>query len=66
MLPDSRRQTTRQRRWSIGQEWDSDDSSNPSDEFDGMVDDVRFYNYALSYDEVAWLGGRTEPFDKPF
>jgi len=53
-------------RWSIGQEWDSSDSSEPSDEYEGMVDDVRFYNYALSYDEVAWLAGRTEPFDKPF
>ncbi len=49
--------------WSIGQEWDD---SDPSDEYEGMVDDVRFYNYALSYDEVAWLAGRTEPFDKPF
>ena len=55
-----------QTRWSIGQEWDSSDSSDPSDEFDGMVDDVRFYNYALSYDEVSWLVGRTEAFDKPF
>jgi hypothetical protein len=53
-------------RWSIGQEWDSSDSSDPSDEYEGMVDDVRFYNYALSYGEVAWLAGRTEPFDKPF
>ncbi|MCH7557974.1 MAG: discoidin domain-containing protein [Planctomycetes bacterium] len=53
-------------RWSIGQEWDSSDSSDPSDEFDGTVDDVRFYNYALSPAEVAWLTGRTEPFDKPF
>ena len=40
--------------------------SRPSDEYDGMVDDVRFYNYALSLGEVAWLAGRTEPFDKPF
>ncbi len=50
-------------RWSIGQEWDP---PNPSDEFEGMVDDVRFYNYALSLGEVAWLAGRTGPFDKPF
>jgi hypothetical protein len=50
-------------RWSIGQEWDP---PNPSDEFEGMVDDVRFYNYALSLSEVAWLAGRTLPFDKPF
>jgi len=53
-------------RWSIGQEWDSSDSSDPSDEYEGMVDDVRFYNYALSEGEVAWLAGRTQPFDKPF
>ena len=50
-------------RWSIGQEWDP---PVPSDEYEGMVDDVRFYNYALSLGEVAWLAGRTEPFDKPF
>ncbi len=55
-----------QTRWSIGQEWDSSDSSDPSDEYEGMVDDVRFYNYALSLGEVAWLAGMTEPFDKPF
>jgi hypothetical protein len=30
------------------------------------VDDVRFYNYALSEGEVAWLAGKTQPFDKPF
>ncbi|MFB0552995.1 MAG: LamG domain-containing protein, partial [Phycisphaerae bacterium] len=53
-------------RWSIGQEWDSSDSSNPSDEYEGAVDDVRFYNYPLSEGEVAWLAGRTQPFDKPF
>ncbi len=53
-------------RWSIGQEWDSSDSSDPSDEYEGMVDDVRFYDYPLSEAEVAWLAGRTQPFDKPF
>ncbi len=51
-----------QARWSIGQEWDS----SPSDEFRGMVDDARFYNYALSGAEIGWLTGRTQPFDKPF
>jgi hypothetical protein len=50
-------------RWSIGQEWDP---PNPSDEYEGMVDDVRFYNYALSLGEIGWLAGMTEPFDKPF
>ncbi|UCE47018.1 MAG: LamG domain-containing protein, partial [Phycisphaerales bacterium] len=52
-----------QTRWSIGQEWDD---SNPSDFYTGMVDDVRIYNYPLSYAEVAGLAGRTQPFDKPF
>jgi hypothetical protein len=41
-----------------------DEGSNAG--WDGLIDDVRIYNYALSYDEVAWLAGRTEPFDKPF
>jgi hypothetical protein len=49
-------------RWSIGQEWDS----SPSDEFNGTVDDVRFYSYALSRAEVVWVMGHTQPFDKPF
>jgi len=49
-------------RWSIGQEWDT----NPSDFYTGAVDDTRFYDYPLSEGEVAWLAGKTEPFDKPF
>jgi hypothetical protein len=49
-------------RWSIGQEWDT----NPSDFYNGEVDDARIYDYALSEGEVGWLAGRTEPFDKPF
>jgi len=32
----------------------------------GVIDDVRVYDYAVSDAEVAWLGGRTKPFDKPF
>jgi len=50
-------------RWSIGQEWDNTVASNF---LEGMVDDARIYDYALSLEEVAWLTGRTEPFDKPF
>ncbi len=50
-------------RWSIGQEWDD---STPSNFYTGAVDDARIYDYALSEGEVAWLTGRTEPFDKPF
>ena len=34
--------------------------------FDGVMDDVRIYDYALSDGEVGWLSGRTQPFDKPF
>ena len=49
-------------RWSIGQEWDT----GPSDFYTGAVDDARFYDYALSAGEVAWLVGKTQPFDKPF
>jgi len=49
--------------WSIGQEWDT---GGTSDFLIGTVDDARIYNYALSLEEVAWLAGRTEPFDKPF
>ncbi|MHC4143989.1 MAG: LamG domain-containing protein [Planctomycetota bacterium] len=36
-------------RWSIGQEWDS----GPSNFYMGMVDDVRFYNKALTAEEIA-------------
>jgi len=38
-------------RWSIGQEWDS----GPSDFYVGMVDDARFYDVALTADEVKEL-----------
>jgi len=34
--------------------------------FMGLIDDVRIYNRALTHEEVAWLAGRTKPFDKPF
>jgi len=37
-----------------------------SNEFLGMIDDVRIYDRALSWAEIAWLGGVTEPFDEPF
>jgi hypothetical protein len=42
---------TTEARWSIGQEWDS----SPSDFYVGMVDDCRFFNKALTPDEVAEL-----------
>lgn len=38
-------------RWSIGQEWDS----SPSDFYVGMVDDARFYNAALTAEQVKEL-----------
>ena len=34
--------------------------------FMGLIDDVRIYDRALTQEEIAWLAGRTEPFDKPF
>jgi len=34
--------------------------------FMGQIDDVRIYERALSQEEIAWLAGRTQPFDKPF
>ncbi|MBL7185238.1 MAG: discoidin domain-containing protein [Phycisphaerae bacterium] len=34
--------------------------------FNGQIDDVHIYDYALSPAEVASLAGRTKPFDKPF
>jgi len=41
--------------------------NNEWDQFyEGMIDEVRLYDYILSYGEAAWLAGRTEPFDKPF
>lgn len=50
--------------WSIGQEWDAGPTA--SNFLSGTVDDVRIYDYGLSYSEVAGLAGRTLPFDKPF
>jgi hypothetical protein len=43
---------TTETRWSIGQEWDD---SSPSDFYVGMVDDARFYNVALTPDEVKQI-----------
>jgi len=34
--------------------------------FSGSLDEVRIYERVLSQDEIAWLAGRTKPFDKPF
>jgi len=43
---------TTETRWSIGQEWDG---SAPSDFYLGMVDEVRFYDSALTADQVKEL-----------
>jgi hypothetical protein len=32
----------------------------------GLIDDARIYDRALTPEEAAGLGGRTEPFDKAF
>jgi len=46
--------------------WLGTDGVTISRGFTGRIDDVRFYNRALSQEELAWLAGRTEPFAKPF
>jgi hypothetical protein len=55
-----------QARWSIGMEWDS----SPSDEYEGAVDDVRFYNRPLTAAEVqsilkgeSYKAGEASPAD---
>jgi len=45
-------------RWSIAQEWDSD---NPSDFLSGTVDDVRFYDRELSAAQVQDLFNGIDP-----
>ena len=37
-----------------------------NDYFDGLIDEVRVYNRAVSEGEALWLGGGTAPIDKPF
>ncbi|MHC4510886.1 MAG: LamG domain-containing protein, partial [Planctomycetota bacterium] len=34
--------------------------------FDGLLDEVHVYERGLSVSELAWLSGRTQPFDEPF
>ena len=46
---------------SIGRRPASDDRY-----FMGQIDEVRIANRALTQEEIAWLCGRTKPFDKPF
>jgi hypothetical protein len=46
--------------------WLGTDGVTVSRAFTGTMDDARFYNRALSAEEIAFLAGRTEPFAKPF
>ncbi len=34
--------------------------------FQGLLDEIRIYNRVLTPGEIAWLSGRTKPFDMPF
>jgi hypothetical protein len=38
----------------------------PGDYFDGLIDEVRVYDRALSAEEALSLAGMTTPIDKPF
>ena len=46
--------------------WLGTDGTTISRTFTGRIDDARFYNRALSPEEIASLAGRTDPFYKPF
>jgi len=50
-------------------DWDVTIGYRPSQNdrfFMGQIDDVRIYERVLTQEEIAWLAGRTQPFDKPF
>jgi len=46
--------------------WLGTDGTTVTRNFTGKIDDARFYNRALSPEEIASLAGRTDPFYKPF
>jgi hypothetical protein len=46
--------------------WLGTDGTTVSRTFTGKIDDARFYNRALTPEELASLAGRTDPFYKPF
>ena len=46
--------------------WLGTDGTTISRTFTGKIDDARFYNRALSQEEIASLAGRVEPFAQPF
>jgi hypothetical protein len=37
-----------------------------NDYFNGLIDEVRVYNRALTAEEALWLAGKTQPVHKPF
>jgi hypothetical protein len=39
---------------------------NPTNFWNGVMDDFRLYNKELSQEEILWLANRTEPLVKPF
>ncbi|HEC02182.1 MAG TPA: LamG domain-containing protein, partial [Phycisphaerales bacterium] len=41
-------------------------SQSVTEFYPGQLDDVRIYDRTLTQEEIAWLAGRTQPFDKPF
>ena len=41
------------------------DNSDITSYFNGKIDDIRIYDRLLSQEEIAWLAGRTKPFDRP-
>jgi hypothetical protein len=66
---DDTQESTDEDAFNIVADWDVTIGYRPSQSdrfFNGQIDDVRIYDRALSQEEMAWLGGRTMPFDKPF
>jgi len=41
-------------------------ADNESRYFPGTIDDVRIYDRVLTEEEIAWLAGKTLPYDEPF
>ncbi len=46
--------------------WVVDFLAGPDAYFDGLIDEVRVYDRALSEGEALFLAGITSPVDKPF
>jgi len=41
-------------------------SQSVTEFYPGQLEDVRIYDRTLTQEEITWLAGRTQPFDKPF